>query len=315
MLSPGSRLDLTGVYVNTSEEQSSPNVDPFELFVNNVADIVVLQQPSWWTVRHAVTVAAVLTGALGLAFIWITVLHRKVEERTLQLQEEIETRQLVERHRAMDQERSRVARDLHDELGAGLTEVGILGALAKNPKIASAEKEHYLNQLTESARVLVTGLDEIVWAINPRYDSIDSLATYYSLFAQRFLNLAGIACRLEVAERFPEYLLDSKLRHGIFLAFKEALNNIVRHSGASEAEIKIEVSNNQLLISIHDNGRGLQSANDVCGSDGLTGMRERLRQLGGECLIRSHAGRGTHVEFRLDLNVNRALDHKSKLPI
>lgn len=159
-----------------------------------------------------------------------------------------------------------------------------------------------MNQLTESARALVTGLDEIVWAINPHYDSVNSLATYYSLFAQRFLNLAGIACRLEVAESLPEHSLDSKMRHGIFLAFKEALNNIVRHSGATEVEIRIEARGNQLLIRIQDNGRGLEAAGSVAGEDGLAGMRERLRQLGGECLIRSDAGRGMSVEFSLDLN-------------
>jgi len=302
MFSPGSQLELNGVYVSTSEGQTGSNFDPFELLLNNAADIIVLQQPSWWTVRHAVTLAAILAGALCLAFIWITALHRKVEERTLQLQEEIETRQLVEQHRVMEQERSRVARDLHDELGAGLTEVGILGALAKNPLITPKEKERYLSQLTESARTLVTGLDEIVWAINPHYDSVNSLATYYSLFAQRFLNLAGIACRLRVAESFPEHSLDSKVRHSIFLAFKEALNNIVRHSEASEAEIRIEVVEDQLLIAVHDNGRGLEAVTGVPGSDGLAGMRERLRQLGGDCLISSHAGQGTNVEFRLYLN-------------
>ena len=293
---------MTGVYVNANEDQVGPNVDPFELLLNNAAAIVVLQQPSWWTVRHAVTLAVILAGALGLAFIWITVLHRTVEERTLQLEEEIETRQLVEQHRVMEQERSRVARDLHDELGTGLTQVGILGALAKNPAIPPEEKEHYLDQLTESARALVAGLDEIVWAINPHYDSVSSLATYYSLFARRFLNLAGVTCRLRVAESFPEYSLDSKLRHGIFLAFKEALNNIVRHSGANEVEIKIEVAGNQLRITILDNGRGLESVTGIPGCDGLAGMRERLRQLGGECSIESHAGQGTKVEFSLHLN-------------
>ena len=302
MYSPGSLLELTGVYVSTSEDQVGSNVDPFELLLNNAANIIVLQQPSWWTLRRVFSLAAALAVALVMAFIWITLLRRKVEERTLQLQEEIETRQLVEHHREMEQERSRVARDLHDELGAGLTEVSILGALAKNPAIPPEEKEHYLTQLTESARALVTGLDEIVWAINPHYDSVNSLATYYSLFAQRFLNLAGIACRLGVAESFPEYPLDSKVRHGIFLAFKEALNNIVRHSGASEVELKIEVAENQLLITIHDNGRGLKSVTGAPGSDGLVGMCERLRQIGGECLIESQAGQGTSVEFRLQLN-------------
>jgi signal transduction histidine kinase len=155
--------------------------------------------------------------------------------------------------------------------------------------------------LTESASKLVTGLDEIVWAINPQYDSLASLASYYSLFAQRFLNLAGIVCRLQVAESLPERALDSKLRHGIFLAFKEALNNVVRHSGANEVEIKIEFVRDRLAISIRDNGRGLQSS-EAPGNDGLSGMRERLQQLGGECQIESQPGHGTRVEFRLNLN-------------
>jgi signal transduction histidine kinase len=297
----GSRLQLTGVYVSESPGLSESTLYPFEILLNNTTGIVVLQRPAWWTVRGALTVAAVLAGILGIAFIWISLLRRKIEQRTRQLQQEIETRQLAEQHRFMEQERIRVARDLHDELGTGLTEVGILGALAKNPAIDTREREQYLAQLTESAGTLVTALDEIVWAVNPQYDSLASLASYYSLFAQRFLNLAGIACRLSATESLPEYPLNSKTRHGIFLAFKEALNNVVRHSGATEVEIKFELVKNELAISIRDNGKGL-AGNPVSGNDGLSGMRERLRQFGGECRIDGNSGRGTLVEFRLSLN-------------
>jgi signal transduction histidine kinase len=303
-LSPGSRLQLTGVYASAIEPPTSSNLDAFELLLNNPAGIVVLQQPPWWTVRRAIGVAAMLAGALGLAFVWITLLRRKVEQRTAQLKTEIEARQKLEQHRAMEQERIRVAQDLHDELGAGLTEMGILSTLAKNPAVTLEERENYLQQLTDSSRSLVTGLDEIVWAINPQYDSIGSLATYYSLFAQRFLNLAGIACRLTIPNSFPERPLDSRVRHGVFLAFKEALNNIVRHSGANEVELKIQVTDAGLWLSIRDNGRGLGSATETPGSDGLAGMRKRLHDLGGDCLISSSKGQGTTVEFRLALNGN-----------
>jgi signal transduction histidine kinase len=246
--------------------------------------------------------AAALAGGLGLALVWITLLRRKVEERTAQLQNEIEERQKVEQHRAMEEERTRVARDLHDELGAGLTEVGILGSLAKNPSIPSEQKNAYLDQLTNAAHSLVTGLDEIVWAVNPQYDSVPSLASYYSLFAQRFLNLAGIACRLQIAESLPEYPLESRLRHGIFLAFKEALNNVVRHSGATEVRLQIGVARDELMISITDNGRGLPPGNGAAaGSDGLAGMQERMQQLGGACDVQSRAGEGTTVKFNLPL--------------
>lgn len=299
----GSRLQLTGVYVSENLGLSETTLYPFEILLDNSRDIVVLQRPAWWTVQKALTVAMLLAGSLGIAFIWITMLQRKVEQRTHQLEMEIETRQLAEQHRFMEQERFRVARDLHDELGTGLTEVGILGALAKNPAVQPEERERCLAQLTDSAGTLVTSLDEIVWAINPQYDSLAALAGYYSVFAQRFLNLAGIACRLRVAESLSDYPLNSRFRHGIFLAFKEALNNVVRHSGATEVEIKIEAVHDELTISVRDNGKGL-AANPAPGNDGLAGMRARLNEFGGQCRIENLPSHGTLVEFRLDLNGN-----------
>jgi len=304
-LAAGSRLKLAGVYTSLTEDRGNGSLDSFELLLNDAADIVVLQKPSWWTVRHAVAVIATLAVGLGLAMVWITLLRKKVEERTAQLQKEIEERQLAEQHRAIDQERTRVAQDLHDELGAGLTEVSILGSLAKTRAVPPEAKERYVDQLTDVARSLVTTLDEIVWAVNPHYDSVASLATYYSLFAQRFLNVAGIACRLHVSETIPEHALDSKIRHGIFRAFKEALNNIVRHSGATEVRLVIEVSAEQLLLLITDNGHGFDAGHTEPGADGLTGMSRRMRDLGGSCQVTSRPGHGTTVEFRLPLKGNR----------
>src|SRR5580698_7964414 len=134
----------------------------------------------------------------------------------------------------------------------------MLGTLAKTPALPPADRELYLDQLTNTSRAVVATLDEIVWAVNPKYDSVASLASYYSLFAQRFLNLAGIACRLRVAETFPATPLESRRRHGVFLAFKEALNNAVCHSGASQILIEMEVVGNQLKIAVADNGRGFE---------------------------------------------------------
>lgn len=300
-LATGSRLKLTGVYTSVTEDRGNSSLDSFELLLNHPADIVVLQKPSWWTVRHMVAVIATLVVVLGLALVWITSLRKKVEERTLQLQKEIEERQLVEQHRAIDQERTRVAQDLHDELGAGLTEVSILGSLAKTQAIPPEAKEHYVDQLTDVARSLVATLDEIVWAVNPHYDSVASLATYYSLFAQRFLNMAGIACRLHVSETIPEHALDSRIRHGVFRAFKEALNNVVRHSGATEVRLTIEVSNEQLLLCVKDNGCGFDASRKEPGADGLMGLCQRMQKLGGSSQIASQSGTGTTVELRLPL--------------
>lgn len=301
-LRPGSRLQLRGVYACLIESYPSDSLESFELLLEHRDSIVVLQTGPWWTVWHTAAVGAAIVGAFSLAGIWITVLHRTVAERTVQLKAEIEQRQIAEQRRVMEQERTRVAQDLHDELGAGLTEVSILGSLAQNPSISASHKETCLGELTEKSRSLVTALDEIVWAINPNYDSVGSLATYYSLFAQRFLNLAGIACRLQIEDDIPNRGLESSVRHGLFLSFREALNNIVRHSGATEAILKIEVAANELAIILADNGCGFDPGADKPGSDGLANMKARLEKLGGHFNLRSAAGRGTTVEFGLGLN-------------
>jgi signal transduction histidine kinase len=217
------------------------------------------------------------------------------------LERQIQERQRAERKQLIEQERTRVAQDLHDELGAALTEVSMLGTLARTASLPAEQRERYLEQLTDVARTLVGILDEIVWAVNPKYDSVASLASYYSLFAQRFLNLAGIACRLEVAESFPDAPLDARVRHSVFLAFREALNNAVRHSRATEVRVAMTARDGWLHIRVRDNGCGFAPGADAPASDGLASMRERLRQAGGECHVQSAPGAGTTVEFRLPI--------------
>jgi signal transduction histidine kinase len=298
----GSRLKVTGVFCALDgSPMAGRNVNSFELLLNSPEDVQVIAWPPWWTPRRALTIVAVLSGVLGIALIWIKLLRRTVEERSAQLQKQVEERQLVEQRRMMEQERTRVAQDLHDELGAGLTEMGLLGDLIKNPAMPVPEKQQYLGQLTDTARSLVTSLDEIVWAVNPRYDSVASVASYCTLFAQRFLDLAGVACRPHIPASFPEFPLDPKERHSLFLAFREALNNVVRHSGATEVRLIIEVSGGKLIILVADNGHGFDLANQSPGGEGIPGMRHRLEHLGGNCDIRSRPGAGTEVDLRLPL--------------
>ncbi len=299
-LSAGTRVRLTGIYSAISEDRAEPNLDSFEILVPDSADIAVIEQGPWWTAQRAGSIVLALCGVLVAAWIWIALLKRKIQTRTAQLEVEIHQRQALEHTRAVEKERARVAQDLHDELGAGLTEVSFLGSLAKNPSLALEKRERYLDQLTDASRSLVTSLDEIVWAVNPDYDSVESLATYYALFAERFLKLAGISCRLEIPEKFPELPMDSKTRHGVFLAFKEALNNVVRHSGATEAQLEIRAGTD-LTISILDNGRGFEMNGSIPGKDGIAGMISRMRKLGGSCYVESRPGAGTRVVLKLPM--------------
>src|SRR5208282_358534 len=192
--------------------------------------------------------------------LWITQLHRQVEKRTTELEIQIQNRQRVEHQRTMEQERARIAHDLHDELGSGITELGMLAARAKSASAPDEKRNEYLGQAGDKAREMVAALDEIVWAMNPAHDSLASLVSYFCLYADRFLGLANITCRLEGPAGLADRVVDSRHRHQIFLAFKEALNNVVRHSGATEVRLGIQAEPGELQLVIADNGRGLPSS-------------------------------------------------------
>jgi signal transduction histidine kinase len=303
-LENGSRVSVTGVCrIDPGEWLAGEEwrAKSFRVQLRSIEDVSVLQSPSWWTLPRVLQIAAAVGVVALVAVGWVVVLRRQVTERTLQLETQSKQRERAERQNLIEQERTRVAQDLHDELGATLTEVGMLGTLARTPELPMADRERYLEKLTNASRAVVSTLDEIVWAINPKYDSVASLASYYSLFAQRFLNLAGIACRLQVAETFPSAPLDSRLRHSAFLAFKEALNNAVRHSGATQVLIELAVIEKKLKVAVTDNGRGFVPADRPTGCDGITGMKERMSKLDGRCEIKSKRGVGTTVEFWLPL--------------
>jgi len=300
LLPIGSRLELTGVYAFEGGNQIwDRDLGSFELLLDSLTDVKVMARPPWWTLRRLLAMVGILVCILVVAVLWITQLHRKVEERTVQLEEQIQKRQSIEQYRAMEHERARIAQDLHDELGSGLTEIGMLAAL---PAGAAAPASRPMDQIGDRARHMVTALDEIVWAMNPKHDSLESLGSYLCLYADRFLKLANINCRLRGSFDLPGQTLNPIHRHEFFLAFKEALTNIVRHSGATEVRLSLRIIGNRLRLSLTDNGSGLRSAQPTPEMDGLANMRRRLEKMGGRFTIAGQAGRGTILRFYLPLN-------------
>lgn len=209
----------------------------------------------------------------------------------------------LEQQRTLERERTRIAQDLHDDLGAGLVEINFGSELAQDTTLNSEEVREHAREIGIRAREMVTALDEIVWAVNPKHDDVASLATYFCQFAQHFLNPTAVRCHLEVEKNLPEKPLNSEQRHSLFLAFKEALSNAVQHSGAADLWLAISTRAGQLRISVRDNGRGvdLAAARERTSADGLGNMRERLQRLGGQCEIISRADEGTTVTFLIPL--------------
>jgi signal transduction histidine kinase len=301
----GSLLELTGVYSSLGANKAAgQNISAFELLLNSAADIQVLARPPWWTLERLLIIVGALACGLAVTVLWITQLHRKVEQRTAELAAQIQKRQQVEQQRAMEQERARVAQDLHDELGSSLTEISMLGARARSPAATDEKRESYLEQIAGKSREMVTALDEIVWAMNPRHDSLASLVSYFCLYADRFLGLANIVWRLEGDSVPPDFVVDSRHRHQLFLAFKEALTNVVRHSGATEVRLGIWLEAGELWLSMTDNGHGLPTETRTEAMDGVANMRARLEKLGGRFEITSAKDCGTTLRFCVPAKLN-----------
>jgi signal transduction histidine kinase len=297
----GSRLSLTGVYAaQGASRMSGDNVAPFDLLLRSPSDIKVLAQPSWWTLQRLLISVGILACLLIGTTLWITQLHRQVEERSGQLKLQIQERQRAEHQHAMEQERARIAQDLHDELGSSITEIGMLALRTR-----SADEENrsrHLEQMDTKAREMVGALDEIVWAMNPTHDSLASLVSYLCLYAERFLGLANIRWEIEDKTGASELAVNSKNRYQLFLAFKEALNNVVRHSEATEVKLKIQIEREELRLLISDNGRGLSARGHNDEMDGLANMRSRVEKLGGRFEITSKTGHGTTLIFFMPAN-------------
>jgi signal transduction histidine kinase len=208
----------------------------------------------------------------------------------------------LERQRLLAQERARIAQDLHDDLGAGLAEISFGSELTQDPSLSVEETREYTAEIGARAREMVSALDEIVWAVNPRHDTLPSLASYLCQFIQHFLTPAKVRWHLDVPHDLPSVPLNAEQRHNLFLAFKEALLNAVKHSGATEIKFGLCLENGAMVIVLADNGRGLpqSKANEANGGDGLANMRQRLGRLGGKCALASTAT-GTTVTFTVPL--------------
>ena len=303
----GSRVAVTGVCrIDPGKWEAGENwrAKSFSILLRSPDDVMLLEAPSWWTLKKMLWIVTAFALATLAAFGWVAVLRRQVAERTRELEIQSQKRQQAERRREIEQERARVAHDLHDDLGSRLTEVNMLATLAKSPTTSPTEKEHYLTELTQTAGHMVTSLDEIVWAVNPRNDTISSLASYFGSYAQRLLDLAGIACGLDIAEDLPEQPLDTKFRQELFFAFKEALNNVLRHAAATQVWLRISARAGILTIEVVDNGRGFKPLANAADGDGIINMSERLKSVAGSCSVASHPEKGTTVRFCAPLPKN-----------
>ena len=254
------------------------------------APLAIRVLPYWWeTTWFRVLAVALATGG-AIAFGW-GVARRRLRERFSQL----------EVQHAREAERARLAQDLHDELGASLTEISMLASVTAEQPDAAAVRAP-LDEIAGKAQAVVGTLDEIVWAVNPRHDTLASLIEYLAAFAGDFLAAAGMTLRLDVPSLPPTIPLATEFRHALYLAVREALHNAVKHSAAREVWLKMQLTPGALSIVVEDNGRGFDPATTSRG-DGLRNLHTRMDALGGKCDILTTSGTGTSVQLRLPLPI------------
>ncbi|MHC1766042.1 MAG: two-component regulator propeller domain-containing protein [Verrucomicrobiia bacterium] len=210
----------------------------------------------------------------------------------------------LKQQEALEKERSRIARDIHDQLGANLTQVALLGELVESDKAMPEEVEQHARQISQTARDTTRVLDEIVWAVNPANDTIDGLMTYLCKSAQEYLTVAGLQCRFEVPAQLPATPVPPEVRHNVFLACKEAVTNVVRHAQASAVWVRLRFSGGNLVLEIQDNGKGLAGIDEKSAQrrNGLRNMRNRMEEIGGEFGFAPAPGGGALVRLTVPIN-------------
>ena len=209
---------------------------------------------------------------------------------------------VIEQQRMLEIERQRIAANIHDDLGASLTRIALLSDLAREGAAAGGVGEE-VEQIHDTARELTRTMDEIVWAVDPEHDTLESLAGYLARIAQDLLGPAGIRCRLAIPADLPDLTLSGQVRHNLYLAVKETLHNAIRHAAASEVRLGIEVAAHDFSVVVTDNGKGLgerrAEADRASSGHGKKNLTKRMAEIGGTCGIGAAPGGGTEVRLHV----------------
>ena len=255
-----------------------------------VVDIFIA--PHFWETRwFQISVMLASFGMVAVS-VWLLVhwrARRKIEA--------------LRRRQAVDSERARIARDLHDDIGASLTQMALQSQLAERNVVRQPDRAvGHLHELFKTASRMTRTLDEIVWAVNPKHDTLENFILFLGSHTQDLAESAGLRCRFEMPDSIPERMMPSLVRHHLYLAAKEVLHNIVKHAKANEVTLHVGLEANTLVIHISDDGKGFEDdATAAIGADGLDNTRERLGSLQGLCKRHSTPGEGTSFEMRVPM--------------
>lgn len=257
------------------------------------ASLRVVVVPPWYQ-RADVWLAIGITTVAGAALSARQIALRRLRQKL----------KAVEQAHALERERARIARDLHDEIGAGLTEIAMQTAWLRRDVAESAPPETVAraDKACQAAIDLIRSVDAIVWAVNPANDTLDRFVSYLTQATEQFTDAAGLAVRFDVPVHLPAMQLPGPIRHGLFLIVREAVNNAVKHAQCHLIRLSVQLDHNNLLtITVEDDGRGFAPADPNHTGLGLESMQQRAADLGGSLTVSPQPAGGTRVAIAISV--------------
>lgn len=244
--------------------------------------IQIFIEPPFWKTWWFISLAVLVFGALFI-FIIRYISQRNLRMRILKL----------EREQAVEKERNRIARDMHDDLGSGLTKIAILSEVAKTQLQQKEAASAQLEKISYSSRELVDNLQDIIWVLNPKNDSLDNLAAYIREYALKFFEATNVSLRFDYPQQIPPVKLSEEQRRNVFMVVKETLNNSAKYAHCSVITIKLHLQKNSLKMEIKDNGKGFDLSAVRHFANGISNMKLRMEQVNGSYEIKSCINEGT----------------------
>jgi ligand-binding sensor domain-containing protein/signal transduction histidine kinase len=268
----------------------------------SAAEVAFFVQPQYWQTNwFRVAAGLLLLGGIGGGI-------RRVERRRYKAR-----LRRLEQEQAMERERARIARDLHDELGSSLSYISMLSDLGQSRDNSVDQFRKRVEKISNFSIRTARALDEIVWAVNPRNDSLRSLLLYLTQYARELFEDTGMSCRFQIPDDLPQVSLLPDMRHDVFLTVKEALNNALKHSRATEIFLRAEIVGQQMELLVQDNGAGFDLAAVQSRSvrNGLTNMRQRVEGLGGQFQVETTPGQGATIRLKVHWQAGPAVQSRN----
>jgi signal transduction histidine kinase len=197
-------------------------------------------------------------------------------------------------------ERERISSDMHDEIGSGITHIALMSELIQAQEKDIKELKKDIATIALFARRLVQTMNEIIWALNPHNDTLENLLAYMREQSRQFFEPLDIRLDIDFPDAVPDIKLSNVQRRNLYLVTREALNNAMKHSGATAIQLKFELLVSKCSFSVNDNGTGIVSASGKAGSNGLKNMKKRMEYLGGT-IVWISSKNGTSVEYGIPI--------------